>query len=107
MFVIYCRIADKTKETKQMLQEEIDDREGFNTEAVQTVDWLVETKTELQQLGPTMEAPEVSEKIEKIKVTTHVYTHYYNSNLIWGTVSHRVDELISSDHTRRKASRAI
>ena len=41
MFVIYCRIADKTKETKQMLQEEIDDREGFNTEAVQTVDWLV------------------------------------------------------------------
>ena len=41
MFVIYCRIADKTKETKQMLQEEIDDREGFNTEAVQTVDWPV------------------------------------------------------------------
>ena len=70
MFVIFCRIADKTKETKQMLQEEIDDREGFNTEAVQTVDWLVETKTELQQLGPTMEAPEVSEKIEKIKVPT-------------------------------------
>ena len=34
--MIYCRIADKTKETKQMLQEEIDDREGFNTEAVQT-----------------------------------------------------------------------
>ena len=51
-----------------MLQEEIDDREGFNTEAVQTVDWLTETKTELQQLGPTMEAPEVTEKIEKIKV---------------------------------------
>ena len=41
MFVIYSRIADKTKETKQMLQERIDDREGFNTEAVQTVDWLV------------------------------------------------------------------
>ena len=41
MCVIYCRIVDKTKETKQMLQEEIDDREGFNTEAVQKVDWLV------------------------------------------------------------------
>ena len=41
MFVIYSRIADKTKKTKQMLQEEIDDREGFNTEAVQTVDWLI------------------------------------------------------------------
>ena len=41
MFVINCRIADKTKETMQMLQEEIDDREGFNTEAVQKVDWLV------------------------------------------------------------------
>ena len=41
MFVIYCRIADKTKATKQMLQEEIDYREGFNTEAVQTVDCLV------------------------------------------------------------------
>ena len=51
-----------------MLQEEIDDREGFNTEAVQTVDWLTETKTELQQLGATMEAPEVMEKIEKLKV---------------------------------------
>ena len=51
-----------------MLQEEIDDREGFNTEAVQTVDWLIETKTELQQLGATMEAPEVMEKIEKLKV---------------------------------------
>ena len=24
------------------------------------------------------------------------YTHYYNSNLIWRTVSRRVDEVISS-----------
>ena len=62
------RIADKSKESKQLLQEEIDDREGFTTEAVQTVDWLTETKTELQQLGPRMEAPEVVERIEKLKV---------------------------------------
>ena len=41
MFVIYSRIADKTKETRQMLQEEIDERKGFNTEAVQIVGWLV------------------------------------------------------------------
>ena len=26
-----------------------------------------------------------------------IYTHYYSSNLIWLTVSRRVDELISSD----------
>ena len=51
-----------------MLQEEIDDREGFTTEVVQTVDWLTETKTELQQLRPRMEAPEVVERIEKLKV---------------------------------------
>ena len=25
-----------------------------------------------------------------------VYTHYHNSNLIWRTVSHRVDEVIPS-----------
>ena len=29
-----------------------------------------------------------------------IYTHYHNSNLIWRTVSHRVDEVISSDHPR-------
>ena len=36
-----------------------------------------------------------------------VDTHYYNSNLIWRTVSRRVDEVIPSDHPRREASRAI
>ena len=30
-----------------------------------------------------------------------IHTHYYNSNLIWHTVSHRVDEVIPSDHPRR------
>ena len=29
-------------------------------------------------------------------------THYYNSNLIWRTVSQRVDEVIVLDHPRRK-----
>ena len=71
----FChRIADKSKESKQLLQEEIDDREGFTTEAVQTVDWLTETKTEIQQLGPRMEAPEVVERIEKLKVDTPHFT---------------------------------
>ena len=36
-----------------------------------------------------------------------IYTHYYSSNFIWRTVSRRVDELISSDHTRRKVSSVI
>ena len=36
-----------------------------------------------------------------------IYTHYHNSNLIWRTVSRRVDEVILSDHPRRIASRVI
>ena len=36
-----------------------------------------------------------------------IYTHYHNSNLIWRTVSCRVDEVIPSDHLRRVASRVI
>ena len=30
-----------------------------------------------------------------------INTHYHNSNLIWRTVSRRVDEVIQSDHPRR------
>ena len=36
-----------------------------------------------------------------------IYTHYHNSNLIWRTVSRRVDDVIPSDHPRRVASRVI
>ena len=36
-----------------------------------------------------------------------INTHYHNSNLIWRTVSHRVDEVIPLDHPRRVASRVI
>ena len=36
-----------------------------------------------------------------------IHTDYYNSNLIWRTVSFRVDEVISSDHPRCEASRVI
>ena len=36
-----------------------------------------------------------------------VYTHYHHSNLIWRTVSRRVDGVIPSDHPRRVASRVI
>ena len=31
-------------------------------------------------------------------------TYYHNSNLIWRTVSRRVDEVLPSDHPRRVAS---
>ena len=34
-----------------------------------------------------------------------LHTHYHNSNLIWRTVSRRVDEVIPSDRLRRVASR--
>ena len=36
-----------------------------------------------------------------------INTYYYNSNLIWCTVSCRVDEVIPLDHARREASRVI
>ena len=36
-----------------------------------------------------------------------VNTHYHYSNLIWRTVSRRVDEVITSDHPRCVASRVI
>ena len=62
------RVGDQVREQKQLLQEEIDDREGFNTEAIQTVEWLTETKAEVQQLAPSMEGPEIMEKMEKLKV---------------------------------------
>ena len=32
-----------------------------------------------------------------------ISTHYYDSNLIWRTVSRRVDEVIPSDRPRREA----
>lgn len=72
VFWLY-RIGDRACEQKQLLQEEIDDREGFNTEAQQTVEWLTETKAELAQLAPCMEEPDIIEKIEKIKVTCKVF----------------------------------
>ena len=33
-----------------------------------------------------------------------IHTHYHNSNLIWRTVSRRVDEVIPSDHTGMASS---
>ena len=40
-------------------------------------------------------------------VSSMLYTHYHNCNLIWRTVSHQVDEVIPSDHPRHVASRVI
>ena len=31
-----------------------------------------------------------------------IHTHYYNSNLIWCTVSRLVDEIVPADHPRRE-----
>ena len=36
-----------------------------------------------------------------------MHTHYQNSNLIWRTVSRRVDEVITSNHPRRVALRVF
>ena len=36
-----------------------------------------------------------------------INTHYHNSNLIWRTVSRRVDEVIPSYHPRRVVPRVI
>ena len=45
--------------------------------------------------------------INKQYVPGGIYTHYYNSNLIWRTVSRRVEEVIPSDHTRREDSSKV
>ena len=45
--------------------------------------------------------------IEKKVPNCLVNTHYYNSNLIWRTVSRRVDEVIPLDNLRHKALRVI
>ena len=44
---------------------------------------------------------------EEGKYQESIHTYYHNSNLIWRTVSRRVDEVIPSDHPRRVASRVI
>ena len=50
----------------------------------------------------------VSRRVDEVIPSDHPrYTHYYNSNLIQRTVSRRVDEVISLDHPRREASRVI
>ena len=51
----------------------------------------------------------VSYCFRKCKLFKHrkVYIHYHNSNLIWRTVSRRVDEVIPSDHPRHVAPRMI
>ena len=46
-------------------------------------------------------------KIFTASIGSYIYTHYHNSNLIWRTVSRRVDEVIPSDHPRRVALRVI
>ena len=45
--------------------------------------------------------------LDLIHMDAYIHTHYHNSNLIWRTVSRRVDEVIPSDHPRRVASRVI
>ena len=37
-------------------------------------------------------------KLGHIVKSSSISTHYYNSNLIWCTVSQRVDVVIPSDH---------
>ena len=44
---------------------------------------------------------------QKVNPASAIYTHYYNSNVIWHTVSRQVDEVIPLDHSRREAPRVI
>ena len=52
-------------------------------------------------------APFVITRVPCQERAATTYTHYHNSNLIWRTVSRRVDGVIPSDHPRRAASRVI
>ena len=47
-----------------------------------------------------------SREWQKILCCLLINTHYHNSNLIWRTVSRRVNEVIPSDHPRRVAGPA-
>ena len=49
----------------------------------------------------------MNSRMNIIHTTLMFYAHYYNSNLIWRTVSFCVDEVIPSDHLRREVSRVI
>ena len=54
-----------------------------------------------------------NEQMLKVRLMLHralhvdikIHTHYYNSNLIWRTLSCRVDEVKASDHLRHKCLR--
>lgn len=65
-----CRIQDNANEYHVALQDEVDDRGAFQTEADQTVQWLAEAKMELERLDPGKEVADVVERIEKQKVGT-------------------------------------
>ncbi|KAL3874930.1 hypothetical protein ACJMK2_037882, partial [Sinanodonta woodiana] len=62
------RIQDKVKEHQEILQEEIEDREGFNTEADHMLKWLHGIEAELQQLHGAMEVSDVMERIDKLRL---------------------------------------
>ncbi|VDI56143.1 nesprin-1, partial [Mytilus galloprovincialis] len=62
------RIQDNANEYHVALQDEVDDRGAFQTEADQTVQWLAEAKMELERLDPGKEVADVVERIEKQKV---------------------------------------
>ena len=58
----------------------------------------------LSLIGPVV-SEEMLENIYRwTEVGSRSHTHYHNGNLIWGTVSRRVDEVIPSDHPRRVAN---
>lgn len=47
-------------------QEELDDRDNFQTEVVQTLSWLTDTQHSLQSMDP--DADDAAENVDKCKV---------------------------------------
>ena len=68
-------------------------------------DWLKLVTIAVLSNSPNVNPPYLQGKQQLMYNT--INTHYYNSNLIWCTVSQRVDEVIPLDQPRREASRVI
>ena len=79
---VCSRIQDKAAEQESALEEEIDDRNCFQTEAECTVAWLAETKQELNAIHPGKEVSDVMETMEKQKVNKWCSHHGYFEHFI-------------------------
>lgn len=61
-------MSENVEECEQTVQEEVDDREAFQTEIQQTISWLKDTQQQLSNLRPGKDFAQSQERLEKQKV---------------------------------------